>query len=147
MLEGWCVGFRALPEAELRSKWHNAVAQKDRPDYHGRLGLNRLEDVEFVNKALKDYDGLTDQLDALIQIDAEDTMFVYPWRSEQEVALRNLKGSGMTEEEVINFVNGYYPSYELFTDRLRQGAFEDEKGKQLRLVIGKDRKVKDVRRI
>lgn len=37
-----------------------------------------------------------------------------------------------------------YPSYELFTDRLRAGSFDGEEGRQLRFVIGKDRKVKKV---
>jgi len=38
--------------------------------------------------------------------DAEDTKFVYEWRLQQEAALRASKGVGMTDEEVINFVNG-----------------------------------------
>ena len=37
-----------------------------------------------------------------------------------------------------------YPAYELYTDVLRQGIFPEEKGKQLRLVVGKDRKVQEV---
>lgn len=36
-----------------------------------------------------------------------------------------------------------YPAYELYTDVLRKGIF-DEPGKQLRLVVGRDRKVKEV---
>jgi D-glycerate 3-kinase len=61
--------------------------------------------------------------------------------------MRASKGTGMSEEQVINFVNGYYPCYELYTDVLRQGIFDGEKGKQLRLVVGKDRRVKDVHKI
>jgi hypothetical protein len=38
--------------------------------------------------------------------DAEDTKFVYDWRLQQEAALRDSKGAGMTDEQVINFVNG-----------------------------------------
>lgn len=36
-----------------------------------------------------------------------------------------------------------YPAYELYTDTLRNGIFND-KGRQLRLVVGQDRKVKKV---
>jgi hypothetical protein len=32
--------------------------------------------------------------------------FVYEWRLQQEAALRASKGVGMTDEQVINFVNG-----------------------------------------
>lgn len=40
-----------------------------------------------------------------------------------------------------------YPCYELYTDVLRNGIFGEESGKQLRLVVGKDRKVKKVHEI
>lgn len=62
----------------------------------------------------------------------------------------------MTDEQVKNFVDGYYPSYELYVDGLREGVFktlkkdgevDDWEGRQLRLVVGKDRKVKQVERI
>lgn len=38
--------------------------------------------------------------------DAEDTQYVYEWRLEQEAALRATKGAGMTDEQVVDFVNG-----------------------------------------
>lgn len=93
--------------------------------------------------------------------DAEDTQYVYNWRLQQEAALRASKGTGMTDEQVVNFVNGCksafngtastwllirtdYPAYELYTDVLRQGIFLQDKGKQLRLVVGEDRKVREV---
>lgn len=44
-------------------------------------------------------------------------------------------------------VRADYPAYELYTDVLRNGIFGGEKGKQLRLVVGKDRKVKEVHHI
>lgn len=59
ILEGWCVGFRALSQAELQSKWHEAVSMRESIGYEGRLGWNKLEDLQFVNEALKGYDDLT----------------------------------------------------------------------------------------
>ena len=106
IFEGWCVGFRALPREKLVIEWENAVRERERGDYMGRLGWNRLEDIEFVNEALQKYDQLTDQLDALIHLDAEDPMFVYEWRSGSEKKLRETTGAGMTGEGVIKFVNG-----------------------------------------
>ena len=40
-----------------------------------------------------------------------------------------------------------YPAYELYTDVLRNGIFADEKGKQLRMVVDKNRRLKEVHRI
>lgn len=71
----------------------------------------------------------------------------------------------MTDEQVIDFVNDCkvskerlekfstrlnlkdYPAYELYTDRLRVGIFGKEKGKQLRLSIGKSRQVKNIMKL
>lgn len=76
--------------------------------------------------------------------------------------MRAAKGTGMSEAQVNNFVNGCksyelmenecqltnpdYPAYELYTEVLRKGIYP-EPGRQLRLVVGKDRKVKDVIRL
>ena len=105
IFEGWCVGFRALPREKLVREWEGAVRKREKGDYVGRLGWSKLEDIDFVNEALRGYDQLTDQLDALIHLDAEDPMFVYEWRSESERELRKTKGSGMADEEVVDFVN------------------------------------------
>ncbi|KAI4103599.1 MAG: hypothetical protein L6R37_003745 [Teloschistes peruensis] len=146
ILEGWCLGFRSLDNSSLRTAWEKAVeARVKGAGYLGRLGHNRLEDVRPLLLRL-DNMGLIgiSQLDALIHLDAEDLQYVYAWRLEQEATLRRERGRGMTDEEVKKFVDGYYPSYELFTEQLRAGVFEGRKGSQLRLVVGKDRNIKEV---
>lgn len=147
IFEGWCVGFRALSSAEVETKQAAAKIASNTSTQVKTLQKNRLEDLLFVNENLKAYDAVTDLLDAFIHIDAEDTGYVYDWRLQQEAALRRDKGTGMTDEQVIKFVDGYYPAYELYTETLRAGVFANKKGKegsQLRLVVGKDRKVKHV---
>ncbi|OAP60031.1 hypothetical protein AYL99_05033 [Fonsecaea erecta] len=155
LFEGWCVGFRPLAQELLESKHAAAVAAlgnstADNP-YRGRLGHNTLKSVMTINDALKQYDEITIQLDAFVHIDALDPQYVYKWRLEQEAGLRATRGSGMTDEQVRHFVDGYYPAYELYTDTLRQGVFKgiksDWQGKQLRLVVGEDRKVREVVKI
>ncbi|KAF7591073.1 hypothetical protein BBP40_001972 [Aspergillus hancockii] len=157
IFEGWSVGFRAWDDEVLREKWEAAVRRKEEGGYDGQLGYVAFEDVKTVNDALRGYDLITDQLDALIHIDAQDLHFVYDWRQEQERTLRAVKGTGMAEEQVTHFVNGYYPSYELFTETLRAGTFKPIphattasapssgwEGRQLRLVVDKNRKVQEV---
>lgn len=152
LFEGWCVGFRPISDETLKEKYEKAskLTQESSLDYKGRLGHNTLQSVTTINKALSEYDGITSQFDGLIHIDAEDPLYVYAWREEQEHNLIKSKGSGMTDEEVKNFVDGYYPSYELYVDSLREGVFRglkedtDRKGRQLRLVVGQDRKIQKV---
>lgn len=60
VLEGWCVGFRALDDTQLTALWTDAVKQSTQGNsYRGRLGHNRLENVHFINEAQKGYDSLT----------------------------------------------------------------------------------------
>ena len=138
IFEGWCVGFRALAPEEVEAK---------RREESVTLKRHRVEDLLFVNEKLGAYEVLNGAFDAFIHVDAEETGFVYEWRQQQEEVLRREKGVGMSREEVERFVDGYYPAYELFTDKLREGLFagrEDGKGRQLRLVVGRDRRVKEV---
>lgn len=134
VLEGWCVGFRSVSEAEVERRWRAPSRT---------LGDHQLEDLLFVNEQLKGYDVVTDLFDAFIHIDAEDTEYVYEWRLQQEQQLRRERGTGMTDEQVVKFVDAYYPAYELFSDGVRAGIFPDRKGSQLRLVVGKNRMVVD----
>ncbi|KAI1491457.1 P-loop containing nucleoside triphosphate hydrolase protein [Biscogniauxia mediterranea] len=149
IFEGWCVGFRALGADEVLARWRDAnegEGEKGNGKQNPRsstLRRHRPEHLAFVNEALRAYDGaVTDLLDAFIHVDAEDLSWVYDWRLEQEVALRREKGAGMTDDEVVAFVDAYFPAYELFTDKLRAGLFPGRPGRHLRLVVGKDRKVK-----
>jgi D-glycerate 3-kinase len=100
--------------------------------------------------------------------DAENTQYAFDWRLEQETALRASKGTGMTDEQVVKFVDGctcalerslkmatipfitnetaVNPGYELYSDTVRKGVFESNGG-QLRLIVGKDRRVKQIIRL
>ncbi|KAK4099345.1 P-loop containing nucleoside triphosphate hydrolase protein [Parathielavia hyrcaniae] len=144
ILEGWCVGFRPLrPPSQVESRWKSSSPAT------GTLRRHKLEHLLQVNSALEDYDRvLNGALDVFVHIDAEDTAYVYAWRAEQEAQLRRERGdgAGMSEEEVVRFVDAYYPAYELFADGVREGVFRGEEGKkgcQLRLVVGRDRMVKE----
>ena len=135
ILEGWCVGFRAVAAAEVEAKW-KAPSRT--------LHNHRLQDLEFVNDQLAAYDAVTDLLDAFVHVDAEDTEYVYDWRQQQERQLREERGAGMTADQVTKFVDAYYPAYELYSDGVRRGIFSGDpskEGSQIRLVVGKDRGV------
>ncbi|KAI9840431.1 MAG: hypothetical protein M1838_004069 [Thelocarpon superellum] len=172
IFEGWCVGFRALAPVDLERLW---AASRAKQSPTSKLWRHDLKDLELINNSLLAYDVLTDKLDALIHLfvhlfrsvgtfgsqdadlcfsDAKDTQNVYDWRLEQEAALRQRRGAGMTDEQVRAFVDGYYPAYELYLEPLRQGgAFQrgghgDDHGqsalnlpsKQLRILIDQHRK-------
>lgn len=147
IVEGWCVAFKSISPAEVERKWTESgeAALKSPGTLASKLHSHKLEHLLLVNERLQTYDrALTDRLDALIHLDAEHTPYVYDWRREQEAELRYARGTGMTDEQVEKFVDAYYPAYELFADGVRRGIFpQDKPGRQLRLIVGKDRRVKE----
>ncbi|CAN6643464.1 probable ATP-dependent kinase Tda10p [Trichomonascus vanleenenianus] len=126
LLEGWCVGFKQLPEEVVRAKWNAS---------DGTLKEHSLADVLEVNRRLGEYTQIWDEFDALVHLDAEDIGYVYDWRLEQEHKMIALKGSGMSDAGVRKFVDGYMPAYELYNDALRQSVDT----KMLRVGLRKDR--------
>lgn len=141
ILEGWCLGFRALSDDDVEAAWRAPSRT---------LRKHRLEHLLLVNDMLRAYDGLTDYVHVWIHVDAEDTECVYAWRQEQEDGLRAERRdphAGMTPEQVLDFVDGYYPAYELYSSGIRAGVLPHQPGCQLRLIVGRDRAVKQVFRI
>jgi D-glycerate 3-kinase len=86
-------------------------------------------------------------LDYLVHLDTDDLMNVYRWRLEQEHALRKSRDTGMSDEQVVSFVECYMPAYELYLDYLRQGFFNslppDERAQRghIRAVLGREREI------
>lgn len=72
LFEGWCAGFRALPDAELEARWKRAeevldaqerqgdAAMRDDRRMNGKLGRQKLVHLKVVNDALRGYDALTE---------------------------------------------------------------------------------------
>lgn len=144
ILEGWCIGFRALSDVDLLCKWRSAVELKEQGTGFSRLGYCSLQNVRHVNDALKGYDDMTNSLDILIHIDATNASYAYDWRLDQETNLRDATGSGMSPDQIRKFVDAYYPSYELYIEQLRYGALTGAPNKQLRVVVKQDRSIDSV---
>ncbi|RMZ87628.1 hypothetical protein DV736_g5137, partial [Chaetothyriales sp. CBS 134916] len=158
LFEGWCVGFQPLTSHQLATAHAAAVSRlhhtTSHTHYPGQLAHHSLASVAAINNALGQYRQIWSYFDVFVHIDAADLLNVYKWRLEQEATTKRDKGVGMSDEQVKKFVDGYYPSYELYTNALRRGLFvppstvegENVKGdgRQLRLVVGEDRRVREV---
>lgn len=150
VFEGWCVGFRPLEELDLQKRWEDGVQNVSTGVYPTEtLKDHALEHLLEANTNLRGYCDLfmgPQHLDFLVHLDTNDLVNVYQWRMQQEHALRQRTNESMTDEEVIQFVKGYMPAYELYLDQLRRGFFDKslggEKG-QLRVVLDENRKVVD----
>jgi D-glycerate 3-kinase len=143
VFEGWCVGFQPIPQASIEETHSLAIA--------GELTVNtpakhRLQHLFEVNENLKRYcDAFMgpQYFDFFIHIDTDDLRNVYTWRLQQEHKMIQTKGSGMSDQHVQDFVDGYMPSYEMYLEGLREGFFKDE-GRLIRVVLNRERSVEKV---
>lgn len=124
LLEGWCVGFQAIPDSDV-------VSLSSQTKYDAQVLLQ-------MNEVLKDYKELFGKFDAMVHISALDPKNVYRWRQQQELELHRVKGKGMTPEQVNKFVDGYWPAYVLYTDGVGQGLKE---GALLKITVGDQREI------
>lgn len=111
-------------------------------------GHHSLDDLRTINANLRRYNETfmgPANFDFLVHLDTDRLYNVYRWRIQQERALRDASGTGMTDDHVVNFVKVYMPTYELYLDRLQAEAFlEPHKNTQLRVVLDEERKVTTV---
>lgn len=146
LFEGWCVGFQPLVEEKIQLRWEEAGEATCGPAYPtDTLKEHDVEHLLGVNESLRQYCELfmgPKHFNYLLHLDTDNLASVYEWRMDQERALRQYKGAGMTDEEVIKFVKGYMPAYELYLNQLRKGLFAGIEGKgQLRVVLDQGRKI------
>ena len=143
VFEGWCVGFQPVAQTFIAERHSLAKA--------GKLTVNtpanhQLPHLFEVNENLKRYcDAFMgpQHFDFFIHIDTDDLRNVYTWRLQQEHKMIEVKGSGMSDEQVRAFIDGYMPSYEIYLERLRGGLFDD-KGRMVRVVLDKERRVERI---
>ena len=161
IFEGWCIGFQALSDQSLEEKW-NASRQTRPNDATEELPTTMLmrehplEHLRLINSNLARYNETflnPSKFDYLIHLDTSNLSNVYHWRIQQEHALRESKGTGMTDEEVIKFVQVYMPAYELYLERLKEEPFiphnaSSVPGKnQLCVILDENRRVVSVNEV
>ncbi|KAG6532183.1 hypothetical protein ZIOFF_006022 [Zingiber officinale] len=102
LFEGWMLGFKPLP---------NDVVNAVDPQASSLL--------QVVNENLKAYYDAWDKfVEAWIIIKIKDPNCVYQWRLQAEVAMKEDGKSGMSDEEVFDFVSRYLPAYKAYLPTL-----------------------------
>jgi D-glycerate 3-kinase len=56
LFEGWCVGFRSLPEEDISQTYQEMMSEKGNRHYES--AQHPLENLLFINEKLKDYQSL-----------------------------------------------------------------------------------------
>lgn len=114
LLEGWCLGFAAVPEGDLRD-----------PDLRP---VNQLLDGPY-----RDIHALMDAW-VVLEIDSPDVVF--QWREEAEAAMRAAGKPAMSPEQVADFITRYMPAYaQYLTNMYAQGPGGTDEAKARTLVV------------
>ncbi|WP_176591812.1 kinase [Sphingobium sp. EM0848] len=129
LLEGWCVGARPQEDAALESPVNALEREEDAG------GVWRA----FVNRTLAgDYQALFGRLDRLAMLAAPGFEIVRRWRTQQERELRRDAGKGMSDAEVMRFIQHY--------ERLTRHVLDEMPGRaDLVIALDEERRVLGVR--
>lgn len=135
IFEGWCLGFQPLDAADVTHRWREAasshLSSKDKSPQKPTATLqhHELEHLLLVNENLARYCQAFMgpwRFHSFLHLTTADLQVVYDWRLDQESALKAQGKPGMDEFEVLDFVQGYMPAYELYLPSLQNGSLYRE---------------------
>ncbi|RCK65983.1 putative ATP-dependent kinase TDA10 [Candida viswanathii] len=128
IFEGWFNGYANHANDILRLRYLTS-------EVSGVLQLSKMYHLEEINANLSGYQDIWTYFDVFITLKTNDVKNVYAWRLQQEHESILKNGSGMTDEEVTQFVNRYMPVYLLYYDDLCEHGL---KGCDYNLIISID---------
>ncbi|KAI3406937.2 AOS1 [Candida oxycetoniae] len=109
--EGWFNGYMSLSPDQTRLRYLTSPVD-------GLLQKHKLFEIQDINEKLKSYIPIWKMFEYFIIIHTDTIDNVYKWRLEQEHTLISEKGEGMTDLQVIEFIDRYMPLYILYYDKL-----------------------------
>ncbi|KAF8948796.1 hypothetical protein BGZ47_002378 [Haplosporangium gracile] len=144
LFEGWSLGFKSVRDPKRLADIYTSA-----PQY---LSQHPFSSIEMVNHALEEYEQeWYTYLDAFVQLSAPNISTVFKWRAEQEEWLWATRGTGMTKDQVKDFVARFMPAYEVYLERLKQeNLFKTAEGgeglasyqdRHLRIDLDEDREM------
>ncbi|KAG0289968.1 hypothetical protein BGZ96_006541 [Linnemannia gamsii] len=147
LFEGWSLGFKSVRDPKRLAEIYASS-----PQY---LTQHPFSSIEMVNHALEEYEReWYTYLDAFVHLSAPNIATVFRWRAEQEEGLWSTRGTGMTKDQVRDFVARFMPAYEVYLERLKQeNLFKDVdaggggeglasyQGRHLRINLNEDREM------
>jgi len=112
ILEGWCINLPVLsadefPSIMARNDYANDIFTEVDPD-HGAY--------KVVLNYMTEYQSIWNLLDNRTLMLGESITWIESWRIEQEKRMLSIKGSGMTNEEIREFIRPYIPFTWLYYD-------------------------------
>lgn len=96
LFEGWFVGCRPISPVQIDQAPPPIITEVDR---------NFAKDM---NWALHEYQGLWQEIDRLVLLNPVDYRLSIQWRQEAEATLRSPQNPGMSDSEIVEFVEYFW---------------------------------------
>ncbi|KAF9937021.1 hypothetical protein BGZ65_001882 [Modicella reniformis] len=124
LFEGWSLGFRSVHNSELLFEMYQQ--RSTFPPYY--LAKHPFSSLETINRSLEEYERQWySYLDVFVHLSAPNLATVFKWRAEQERDLWAMKGSGMSVDQIRDFVSRFMPAYEIYLEKLKvENVFREE---------------------
>ncbi|CCH42669.1 putative kinase [Wickerhamomyces ciferrii] len=136
IVEGWFNGF--LP-------FENSDDVEEIINSSKLLSNFPKDDIFEINSFLDEYVKIWNFFDVDIFFDTEDINNVFEWRIQQEHELIEQKGSGMTDQQVRDFISRYMAVYKLYyRDFTLKGTPSTPKGYNLKIKLDSKRVIENV---
>lgn len=117
LLEGWCLGFEPVDKENLLDA-----------------------DLSVVNDALEGFGSIYSRLDGLFLIEISDMEWVYDWRLQAERGSRAAGKSGLSDDQVIDFVDRFMPAYKQYSQQLYRRPTPLIENHELHIEIDQERR-------
>lgn len=133
IIEGWFNGFLPYENSdEIETKYQESALLRSFP----------IEDIHEINSFLDQYSKIWNFFDVDIFFDTDDIGNVYEWRLQQEHELIRMRGTGMSDEQVKNFISRYMVVYELYyRDFTQRGTPSTPAGRNFKFQLDKNRDI------
>lgn len=123
LFEGWSLGFKSIRDPRLLLQMYQE--RSTFPPYY--LAKHPFSSVDTVNRSLEAYEEWYSYLDVFVHLSAPHLNTIFDWRLEQEKDLWAKKGTGMTKDQVQEFVSRFMPAYEIYLERLKlENVFRED---------------------
>lgn len=123
LFEGWSLGFKSIRDPRLLLEMYQQ--RSTFPPYY--LAKHPFSSLDTVNRSLEAYEEWYSFMDVFVHLSAPNLNTIFNWRLEQEKDLWAKKGTGMTEDQVREFVSRFMPAYEIYLERLKlENVFRED---------------------
>ncbi|MBR9690195.1 hypothetical protein GOV08_00750 [Candidatus Woesearchaeota archaeon] len=128
IVEGWCVNVPYVKDSEFidvmqKNSYVKEIFDSLDPE------KKHFKDMQKYTKSYQDIWGLFDNKTVML---AKNIEWVEQWRAEQEERMIKAKGSGMTREQIHEFVKPYLPYTWLLYDK----AAQEKEGVYTLMLVG-----------